>query len=211
MIVGSSLVWLKRLKDIDHSFIQCVEKVWPQVIARMNIESWEDYITERLVDLLKKDRGIIKYGFLVCQYKLREEDIVGDFSNKGILDMALFLDQDYERYIAYECKRLNTISKESKRASLAGTYVDDGLMRYVTAQYAENLPFGCMIGYVMDGDTAFAIQQLESAVNKRKKKLNLASGKLNIKTGLYAEFETSHNRTGKKSSISVRHRIFSMS
>ena len=76
MIVGSSLVWLKQLKDIDNYFIQCVEKVWPQVIARMNTASWEDHITERLVDLLKKDRSIIKYGFLVCQYKLREEDIL---------------------------------------------------------------------------------------------------------------------------------------
>jgi len=211
MIVGSSLVWLKHLKDIDHYFIQCVEKVWPQVISRMNSTSWEDEITQRLVDLLKKDKSIIKYGFLDYQYKLREEDIFGDFSNKGILDMALFLDQDYERYIAYECKRLNVITKKGNRSSLAGTYVDDGLMRYVTAQYAENLPFGCMIGYVMDGDTSFAIQQLELAVDKRKKKLNLATGKLSVKTGLYAEFETSHNRTGKKSSISVRHRIFSMS
>jgi len=211
MIVGSSLVWLNQLKDIDYSFIQCVEKVWLQVISRINSTSWEDEITQRLVDLLKKDRSIIKYGFLTCQYKLREEDIVGDFSNKGILDMALFLDQDYEQYIAYECKRLNVISKNGDRSSLAGTYVDDGLMRYVTAQYAENLPFGCMIGYVMDGDTGFAIQQLESAVSKRKKKLNLATGKLNVKTGLCVEFETNHNRSGKKSSISVRHRIFSMS
>ncbi len=210
MIIGGSLVWLNQLKDIDNYLIQCVEKVWPQVINRLNHASWEDHITDRLVDLLRKDRRIIKYGFLDCQFKLREEDNYGDFTNKGILDMALFLDQDHERYIAYECKRLNVISKKGVRSSLAGTYVDDGLMRYVTAQYAENLPFGCMIGYVMDGDTGFAIQQLESAVDKRKKKLNLTTGKINVKPGAYAQFETKHNRSGKISSIAVRHRLFSI-
>ena len=210
MIIGRSLVWLKQLKDIDNYLIQCVEKVWPQVITRLNHTSWENHITDRLVDLLRKDRGIIKYGFLVCQFKLREEDSCGDFTNKGILDMALFLDQDHERYIAYECKRLNVISKKGVRSSLAGTYVDDGLMRYVTAQYAESLPFGCMIGFVMDGDTSFAIQQLASAVDERKRKLKITSGKINVKPGVYAQFETKHNRSGKRSSIAVRHTLFSM-
>lgn len=210
MIIGRSSIWLKNLKDIDEQLILCVVKVWPQVIARLNQNSKEDHITERLVDLLRKDRGTIKYGFLDCQFKLREEDISGDFTTKGILDMALFLDQDHERYIAYECKRLNTVSKDGKRSSLAGAYIEEGVMRYVTAKYAEELPFGCMIGYVMDGDTGFVIKQLESAIDNRKELLNLTAEKINVKSGFYAQFETSHNRAGKSSSIAVRHRLFTM-
>jgi hypothetical protein len=210
MVIGKSSVWLGKVKDIDNLLIQCVVKVWPNVISKLDKNSKEDHITQRLVDLLRKDRTTIKYGFLACQFKLREEDIKGDFSTKGILDMALFSDQDHERYIAYECKRLNAISKNGTRSSLAGKYVEEGVARFVTAQYAENLPFGCMIGYVMDGDTKFAVQQIESAIDKRKKLLKLATEKLDVEHGCYTQFETSHNRTGKCSLIAVRHRLFSM-
>lgn len=210
MVIGKSSIWLEKVKDRDNLFIQCVVKVWPDVIAKLDQYSKEDHITQRLVDLLRKDRTTIKCGFLNCQFKLREEDIEGDFTTKGILDMALFLDQDHERYIAYECKKLNTISKNGSRASLAGTYLEKGVIRYVTAQYAENLPFGCMIGYVMDGDTRFAVQQLESAIGKRKKRLKLATSNIDVEYGFYAQFETSHNRTGNNTSIAVRHRLFSI-
>ncbi len=208
MIIGSSLAWLKQLKDIDEYFIGCVIDVWPKVISRLDGNTKEDRITDRLVAFLRKNKATWKFGYPDLQYKLLEEDIVGDISTKGIIDIAYVLEHDC--YIAYECKRLNVISKKGSRSSLAGTYADDGLMRYVTAQYAENLPFGCMIGYVMDGDIAFAIQRLESAVNKRKKKLKRTTEKLNIKSGQYAAFETMHNRAGNKLSIAVRHRLFSM-
>ena len=210
MIIGGSLVWLKRLKDIDEYVIACIVDVWPQVISRLDGSTKEDRITDRVVALLRKNKAIWKYGYPDLQYKLLEEDSVGDISTKGIIDIAYILEQDFDHYIAYECKRLNTISEEGKRASLAGKYVDEGVMRYVTAQYAENLPFGCMIGYVMDGDTGFAIQQLASAVDKRKKKLNLTTGKINVKLGACVQFETNHNRSGKRSSIAVRHRLFSI-
>ena len=210
MIIGGSLVWLKRLKDIDEYVIACIVDVWPQVVYRLDSSTKEDRITDRLVALLRKNKAIWKYGYPDLQYKLLEENLVGDISTKGIIDIAYILDQDFDHYIAYECKRLNTVSKEGKRASLAGKYLDEGLMRYVTAQYADNLPFGCMIGYVMDGDTDFAIQQLESAVDKRNKKLNLTSGTVKVKLGAYAYFETNHNRYESNSIIAVKHRLFSM-
>ncbi|MGB1800380.1 MAG: hypothetical protein ACPHLK_06080 [Gammaproteobacteria bacterium] len=210
MMIGNPSNWLKRIKDIDNLLIQNVVKVWPDVITKFNKNSIEDHITQRLVDLLRKDRTVIKYGFLDCQFKLREEDVKGDFTTKGILDMVLFLDQDHERYIAYECKRLNTISNDGSRSSLAGKYAEEGIMRYVTAQYAENLPFGCMIGYVMDGDTEFAIKQLETAIGNREKLLKLSCTEIDIKHGSYAQFETSHERSDGKSQIEVRHRLFSM-
>ena len=125
--------------------------------------------------------------------------------------MALFLDQDHERYIAYECKRLNVVNATGKRTeSLAGSYVKDGIVRYVTAQYAEKLPYGCMIGYVMDGDIKFALQQLESAMNKRKDLIKLSSQDVDITSTGLTEFETTHLRTNNNFSIQVRHRLFSM-
>ncbi|HHJ20832.1 MAG TPA: hypothetical protein ENJ84_13565 [Gammaproteobacteria bacterium] len=211
MIIGTSSFWLERIKDIDKSLIECVERVWPSVIARLRNTEREDNITQRLVDVLRADRAICNIGFLVPHHKLREADCAGDYTTKGILDMALFVDQDYERYIAYECKRLNIVNRDGKRTgSLAGAYVEEGVVRYATAKYSEKLPYGCMIGYVMDGDRKFALQQLISALKKRKKLVKLESDEIEAKDGYFTEFETSHRRNTGNSEIEVRHRLFSM-
>lgn len=211
MIIGGSTLWLDGLKDIDRELTECIERVWPSVISRCSQTEREDIITERLVDLLRKDKTLCKLGFLNIHFRLREEDSLGDFTTKGILDMALFLDQNYDRYIAYECKRLNRINSEGKRTgSQAGPYVEEGMYRYVTAKYSKKLPYGCMIGYVMDGDIRFALKQLESAINQREKLIGLNSGRLSIASKELNAFETSHLRKDDKSSITIRHRLFSM-
>jgi len=208
MIIGRSSVWRNSLIDIDKQVIDCVERVWPEVIGRLTQREREDDITQRLVDLLRDDRVICQYGFLNIHFKLREKDRAGDYTTKGILDMALFLDQDHEKYIAYECKRLNIISDQGKRkASLAGTYVEEGVVRYVTAKYAEKLPYGCMLGYVMDGDTAFAFQQLNNAIKERKELTNLETTRITLTDDFFPSFETSHNRGSCKSLFTVRHRL----
>lgn len=211
MTVGKSDKWLKRFKDIDAKVIECVERVWPLVISRLHNRDIEDKITERLVDILRTDREIIQYGFLDIQFKLRMQDAEGDFTTKGILDMALFLDQDHEKYIAYECKRLNTVNAEGKRiGSIAGPYVEEGVIRYVTAKYSEKLPYGCMIAYVMDGDVDFAVTQVLDALKNKKTMIDLQSDAILVTKKYYSEFETSHIRKSNSTYITVRHRVFSM-
>lgn len=210
MIIGGSSIWLSLLKDRDELFIQCVVNIWPRVLTKINHQTLEDDITGRIFDLLRKDRSTIKLGFLDYQSKLREETGDEEFSTKGILDLALFLDQDHERYIAYECKRLNIISNEGKRSSLAGDYVEKGLMRYVVEQYAEQLPFGCMVGYVMDGDTEFSVQQLKAAIRKRQKKLSLITDAYKVSSEYYTQFQTDHIRLKSNTPISIKHRLFSL-
>ena len=211
MIIGSSSLWRNSLIDIDKKVIDCVERVWPEVISRLTQMEREDNITQRLVDLLRDDRIICQFGFLDIHFKLREKDRAGDYTTKGILDMALFLDQDHEKYIAYECKRLNIVSEQGKRvASLAGAYVEEGVVRYVTAKYSEKLPYGCMLGYVMDGDTDFAFQQIKTAVRDRKSLTNLETNNLTLEDGFFPTFETFHKRVSNSSLFAVRHRLLSM-
>jgi hypothetical protein len=211
MTIGKSSLWISRLKDVDKELIKCIERVWPTVIARLSQEEKEDKITQRLVNLLRKDRGVCNLGFLNIHYKLDEEDQHGDFTTKGILDMALFLDQDYERYIAYECKRINTVDSAGKRiASLSGSYVEDGVIRYATAKYSEKLPYGCMLGYVMDGDMCFAIKQLTAAIQQRKDLIKCQTNSITVTGSIFPEFETVHLRGHSASLITVRHSIFSI-
>ena len=51
-------------------------------------------------------------------------------------------------------KRLN-VPRDDGRRSLAKKCVMDGLSRFTTGQYSENLPVGCMLGYVLDGDVKY--------------------------------------------------------
>jgi len=88
--------------------------------------------------------------------------------------MAVFLDQDGEKYLAYECKRLNVVNKGS-RESLATKYVKDGVKRFVTEQYAEHLPTGAMLGYVMDGDISFAQSKVQAALDTNQEEVNMIS------------------------------------
>ncbi|ODS23665.1 hypothetical protein AB835_07625 [Candidatus Endobugula sertula] len=211
MIIGKSSIWRNSLIDIDKQVINCVERVWPKVIGRLTQREREDDITQRLVDLLRDDRVICQYGFLNIHFKLRKKDRAGDYTTKGILDMALFLDQDHEKYIAYECKRLNIVSDQGKRkASLAGAYVEEGVVRYVTAKYAEKLPYGCMLGYVMDGDIDFAFQQLNNAIKERKDLTCLETSRVALENSFFPRFETFHKRESCDPSFTVRHRLLSM-
>lgn len=203
--------WTDKLRDLDEEVSKCIKNVWSEVSRLLSSTDKEDSITQRLVDVLRVHGEIKKFGFIDIQFKLREMDQTGDFSTKGIIDMVLILDQDHQKYIAYECKRLNRVDKNNKRAgSLAGSYVEEGLMRYVTEQYSENLPYGCMIGYVMDGDMSFALQQVYSAITSRKGSLNLQATPTHSNCSDFPRFDTKHNRSVSNSIIDVRHRFYSV-
>lgn len=213
MTIGKSSLWLRSIKDVDKELMKCVEKIWPIVVSRLSSTDLEDRITERLVDVLRKERDVWKLGFLDLQFKLREEDKQGDFTTKGIIDIVLFLDSSYQKYIAYEAKRLNTVNSDGKRTgSQAGKYIEEGVVRYVTAQYAEKLPYGCMIGYVMDGDYQFARDRIIAALNdaSRKELVRLEPTAIEVTTNSYTWFETTHRRSEQGNYIIVRHRLFSL-
>jgi hypothetical protein len=107
--------------------------------------------------------------------------------------------------MAYECKRLNVFSGGS-RSSLATVYVTQGMMRFMTEQYAEGLRIGCMLGYVIDGDISFALSQLESAI-KSHQPLGLLAGPTRAPLiNTIERFLTNHKRsTG--TGIELRHAL----
>jgi hypothetical protein len=80
------------------------------------------------------------------------------------------------------------------------------MMRFITERYAEGLPIGCMLGYVLDGDVPFAINQLTKAI-KAHQPLNLVTGPNTIAAVQNIDrFLTSHNRTGNMM-IALRHAL----
>jgi hypothetical protein len=164
MVLGDAHAWATKFISVDERILERIAYVWPQCATLLPGQPEEDTITIQLIDHLAKDQIVRRIcHWIEYQYEPFGIAPSGQKFSKGKIDLAILLDWERERYIAYECKRLNVRYKGIKQ-SLATAYVADGLMRFITEQYAENLPVGCMIGYVMDGDCPSAIKSVHSAI-----------------------------------------------
>jgi hypothetical protein len=141
MPVGDAEEWRKRFRRMDERLLTRISEIWPSCLARLRGQPEENRITMTLVDVLSRDivsRRIAYFEYQFEPFGYRPDGLV--FS-KGKVDLAAILDQDRNRYLAYECKRLNVIYRGTTRL-LAADYVKDGTMRFVTEQYADGLPLG---------------------------------------------------------------------
>lgn len=179
-------------------------------ILRLQLGGHEDYAEDAAgeLDRLAKDVVVRRLCHWV-EYQFEPFGLAVDGSkySKGIIDIAVLFDWNRERYLAYECKRLNVINGGS-RSSLATVYVTQGMMRFLTEQYAEQLPVGCMLGYVLDGDVPFANSRIADAIGSHVP-LALAEGPTPLAAiEMIERFRTRHTRqTG--SQIELRHALFS--
>lgn len=178
-------------------------------ILRLQLGGHEDYAEDAAgeLDRLAKDVVVRRLCHWV-EYQFEPFGLAVDGSkySKGIIDIAVLFDWNRERYLAYECKRLNVINGGS-RSSLATVYVTQGMMRFLTEQYAEQLPVGCMLGYVLDGDVPFANSRIADAIGSHVP-LALAEGPTPLAAiEMIERFRTRHTRqTG--SQIELRHALF---
>lgn len=208
MLLGDVPAWIDRFITVDDRFLERIAAVWPNTIAALPAQPQEDTITISLVDHLSKDPIVRRICHWV-EYQFEPFGIAPDGSkfSKGRIDIAVLFDWERDRYLAYECKRLNLIHG-GKRSSLATRYVTDGMMRFLTEQYAEQLPMGCMLGYVLDGDITFAFRRVGFAIHAHAP-LGLIGGPTTfaaVQTLL--RFGTLHSRpTGTE--IELRHALVS--
>lgn len=69
-------------------------------------------------------------------------------------------------------KRLN-VPRDDGRRSLAKEYVMDGLSRFTTGQYSENLPVGFMLGDVLDGDVKYVASSVQAKIIEHREHVAL--------------------------------------
>jgi len=205
MTAGDPRAWKARFITLDERLMRRILRVWPACMALLPGQPEENTITINLVALLSRDAVVRR----ICYFVIYQHEPFGTHPggakfSKGKIDIAVLLDQERERYVAYECKRLNVIH-EGTRASLAARYVKDGMMRFLTEQYAEGLPVGCMLGYVMDGDLPFARTQVNFAIDAHKTQLGNINGAPASEAAQGVErFSTLHQRADA-SVIELRH------
>lgn len=194
MLVGDAAAWANQFTTFDERFLERIVEVWSAALAVLPGQPEEDAITINLVHHLSRDQAVRRLCHWV-EYQYEPFGLAPDGSwySKGKIDIAVLFDRERERYLAYECKRLNVVSAGG-RSSLATLYVTQGMMRFITEQYAEDLPLGCMLGYVMDADVAFAADRVGTAIRGHGP-LALEEGPSTIApVRLVQRFRTSHKR-----------------
>lgn len=210
MFVGDPREWKDKFVTFDERLLARILHVWPGCISVLPGQPEEDDITINLVDLLWKDSVVRRLCHYV-EYHFEPWGLDGNGAkfSKGQIDIGFLIERDRDKYLAYECKRLNVING-STRSSLASRYVTQGMMRFLTEQYAEGLPVGCMLGYVMDGDLPFALQRVKKAIADNKTLLMLTAGPTPGPAAAGTErFQTGHQR--KASTIELRHLLLPFS
>ena len=206
MLVGDVQAWADRFVTFDDRFLARIEAVWPVCMALLPGQPGEDTITINLVDLLGKDETVRRLCHWI-EYQYEPFGLAPDGSrySKGKIDIGVVFDWERDRYLAYECKRLN-VTNVAGRSSLATVYVTEGMMRFLTEQYAEGLPVGCMLGYVLDDDVAFARERVECAIAAHAP-LQLTDGPTPMAaTTNTSRFATRHSR-GSSAEIELRHAL----
>ncbi|MEW5997870.1 MAG: hypothetical protein AB1729_03680 [Pseudomonadota bacterium] len=206
MVVGDAQAWADKFVTFDNRFLQRIIAVWPSCMALLPGQPHEDTITINLVDLLWKDATVRRLCHWI-EYQYEPFGLAPDGSkfSKGKIDIGVLLTWKRDLYLAYECKRLNVVGP-SGRSSLATAYVTQGMMRFLTEQYAEGLPVGCLLGYVMDGDVAFASTAVNAAITAHAPLLLLAGPDPMPPEAGTSRFATLHNRS-PAANISLRHAL----
>lgn len=209
MLVGDAKDWTARFRNLDVRFLERVVAVWPRCRAVLPQNAHEDTITMNLVEVLSKDRKARRlFHYLEFHYEPLGYTTEGLAYSKGQIDMAVLLDQERGRYLAYECKRLNVGRRSGGTQSLATEYIKEGVVRFVTEKYAADLPVGCMLGYVMDGNVTTARLKVGAALDALKGEIGLVGTVTDGQSGgAIMRFLSHHQRTLNGSTIEIRHAL----
>lgn len=157
MVIGDADLWADTFPDyLIPRIIELVSDAWRD-FTKPNGSDLEVPITRRFKHALREAKDFRKLPVRIERETVEDHLLTGD--EIGRIDLK-FMPAERARdqvYFAFECKRLNATSPRGTLETLAPEYVTQGMMRFMTGQYAATLLHGGMIGYVLDGRNAHAI------------------------------------------------------
>lgn len=95
----------------------------------------------------------------------------------GRIDILVSCGRGSHVYFATEAKRLRFHSPKGDFKTGNDAYVKEGMMRFVSGQYAPLMETGAMLGYVYDGKTGKARSGVAKYIRSKKKELRLIEQK----------------------------------
>lgn len=209
-VVGASDEWIDLLERMLPNILRLVVEVWTGMPKPFSDDK-EDKITEFLCRALRNHRTVRDLPFYIQIQMVELDPAAGQ--ELGRLDIAFIPTglpgaPNESIYFCLECKRLNVVTNGHKWPG-GSEYVAHGMVRFVNGQYASAVRHGGMLGYVLDGDVAGAITNVESNVKSQHVSLCMEPpGTLNassVLTEVPTARESLHSRTGELTHFRIHH------
>ena len=173
------------------------------------------------VDNEHENRVSIRFYYLVTKvYPFKsgpldirlQPQIIDISSNNGKLsgqiDFIVSCGYGSETYFAIEAKRLRVRTSKGKMDAGNDDYVNDGMMRFVSGQYAPFMVTGAMLGYVYDGDIKKARLGIERYIKSKIKELKLMRPEKMVKSSIVVDKPIYETRHGLKKRDFTLYHIF---
>jgi hypothetical protein len=182
-----------------------------ETLRKKTANDREDWITRRLYA-----RIIQIYPFRdgPLGIHLKQEIVYSDpdaDTPAGEIDLLVSCGLGYKVCFALEAKRLRVRSSSGRFVSGNDEYVKNGIMRFVTGQYAPFMEASAMLGYVYDGETDKARSGIDRYIKSKATELKLKSPKRLMRSSILPDMfvdETRHDL--KKRSFTIYHIFFAV-
>jgi hypothetical protein len=168
----------------------------------------EDWITRRLYFRLIR---ISTFRDGPLDIRLQPEIVFHDSdadSPAGRIDLLVSCGHGYEVYFAIEAKRLRVRLSNGRLHSGSDKYVNNGMMRFVTGQYAPFMEAGAMLGYVFDGKTNLARSAVNKYVKNKAKELRLKPPKRLMRSHILQNMPLDETRHDLRKRAFIIYHIF---
>jgi len=124
----------------------------------------------------------------------------------GSTDLLVSCGLGHEVYFILEAKRLRVRSPNGRLVAGNNEYVNNGMMRFITGQYAPFMETGSMLGYVFDGETGKARSGIDGYVQKKAKELKLKHPKRLLRSQILPDIPIDVSRHNlRKRSFTIYH------
>lgn len=170
MVVGDPDIWSDTFpEDLVPRVLDLITDTWA-TFTKPGPSDLEVPTTRRFKHALKQAKDLNRLPVRLEREPAEDDPETG--AELGRIDLKFLpaVSAREEVYLAFECKRLNAMSN-GRRDSLAPEYVTEGMMRFVTGQYAGSVRHGGMLGYVLDGRRDDAIRLVGNNVAARATEL----------------------------------------
>lgn len=174
MVIGDAEIWSDTFpEELIPRVLDLVAHTWDSFV-KPGPSDHEVPITRRFKHALKQAKDLQRLPVRIEREPAEDDPATGKELGRIDLKFLPAVSALEEVYFAFECKRLNAV-QDGTRRTLAPEYVTEGMMRFVTGQYASSAYQGGMIGYVLDGHCDEAIGLVEQNVSSRVAELRMTT------------------------------------
>ena len=201
MIIGDAEIWSDTFpEELIPRMLDLVSQTW-EPFSRPDPSDHEVPITRRFKHALKQAKDFQRLPIRIEREPAEDNPETGEELGRIDLKFLPAVSALEEVYFAFECKRLN-VTANGVRRTLAAEYVTQGMMRFVTGQYASSVHNGGMIGYVLDGKSDDAMTAVDLNIATRQEELGMSAsaslGRSTLRPDNPLIRETNHTRLAQR-------------